>query len=280
MNCSRSKCRCVSRPGGQGCTRCHRLKQTCVSGQSIRAVNAQKNNPIARITQLESKLDGLMSLLGSGMTVNTHAATPQSPPPSTVTSTQSRPTPVTTCSGSAPSIAFEPSVDEAERYLHRFRTDMLQYFPFLHLPYDVQWMRQERPFLCLCIMAASVPSTDSKLVLGERIKQTLAQHFILDTSPGSVTVDLLLGLLAFLAWGHDYILHSSPSSLSRFTQLAMAIVFELRLNKPLPEESNMLPGFGQSQKCSTESRCPARSLEEIRAVLGCFMISSVYVYLN
>ena len=179
-------------------------------------------------------------------------------------------------SPASPAPVIEPSSEEAEECLTYFRDNMLKYFAFLHIPGEAKVLRQERPFLFLCIMAARSQSTRTKVALGERIKQILAQRVILDNDPGAINLDLLLGLLTFLAWGHDNLLHGTPASLSRFTQLAMTLVFDLRLNKPLVDESNMLPVGTLPWNCPT-SRVPARSLEERRAVLGCFVMSSMFV---
>lgn len=253
------------------------MGKACVPGASIRAVNAQKNNPFNRIAQLEGKLDGLVSLLGAERALSSQPAATALPPPSSSSSPHSALTSglESELTAGSPITAFEPSDEDAELYLNHFRDDMLQYFPFLHISSSAKHLRQQRPFLFLCIVAASAPSTHMKLALGEKIKQILAQKIILDSSKDAITIDLLLGLLTFLAWGHDYLLNSSPASLSRFTQLAMTLVFDLRLNKSPPDESNMLPGGGQSEECSTDSRRPARSLEEIRALLGCYVMSSM-----
>ncbi|CAM1508658.1 Fc.00g055060.m01.CDS01 [Cosmosporella sp. VM-42] len=123
-------------------------------------------------------------------------------------------------------------------------------------------------------MAAYSQSTQTKIALGERVKQILAQRLVLDNDPGAIDIDLLLGLLTFLAWGHDNLLHGTPLSLSRYTQMAMTIVFDLRLNKPLIDDSNMLP-IGSLPWNRPNARIPARSLEERRGVLGCFVMSSI-----
>lgn len=197
-----------------------------------------------------------------------------SPPPSNPSPPTSPD--VTASSSASPSVAFDPSPEEVELCFTNFRDHMLKYFAFLNLPADTQWVRQERPFLFLCIMATSTQSTHTKLALGDKIKQTLAQRIIIDNDPSAITLDLLLGLLTFLAWGHDHLLHGAATSLSRFTQLAMTLVFHLRLNKPLPDESNMLPVGSVVGDCALP-KGPARSSEERRAVLGCFLMSSMFV---
>ena len=64
----------------------------------------------------------------------------------------------------------------------------------------------------------------------------------------------------------------SKHSLSIFTQLATSIVFELALNKPLPKETKAL-------FCISTQKYPrpptVRTMEERRAVLGCFLITSM-----
>lgn len=301
------------RPGGGTCERCYRLNKTCLPGESLRSLNAQRNNPIARIAQLEGKLDGIVSLLGAGRPVippppqdqpiplqvlspvASHSSNISlSPGSGTCTTTGFLPAgapPSSTQTGAAHDdririTEWEPSPDEADEGLAYFRDHMLKYFAFLHISSsaDAASLRRERPFLFLCIMAASSQSTRLKLALSERIKHTLARRIFLDKNdgPGAVTmIDLLLGLLTFLAWGHDHLLHGTSASLSRFTQLAMSLVFDLRLNKPLhSEDSNMLPVGSLSDPSCADPRGPARSLEERRAVLGCFVMSSMCVSLK
>ena len=245
---------------------------------STRSLSAQRNNPVTRIAQLEGKLDGLVSLLQAGRLVTLpqsgHVLSP--PHSNSSTSLSPGPTAAVPASPASSSLAFEASSEEGDQCLSDFRSYMLKYFPIVDLSADTQWLRKERPFLFLCIMAVSSQSTQTKLALGERIKQTLAQRIILDNDPGALNIDLLLGLLTFLTWGHDHLLHNAAPSLSRFTQLAMTLVFDLRLNKPLSDESNMLPVGSLAGGCAVP-RGPARSMEERRAVLGCFVMSSMFV---
>ncbi|KAK3683405.1 hypothetical protein B0T22DRAFT_467862 [Podospora appendiculata] len=304
INCSKSKCRCITRPNEEGCVRCHRLNKPCLRGASVRRSEAQKNNPIDRIAQLEGKLDGLIHTLSTGRIVTSpvgasppgtghQSLSPQWPAgpaptaasdghgtmdgfspvavhyPATATSSQFHTTQV---------VADLPLSDlpaDVEDCLRTFCTSMLRYFPFMHLAADLGWVRKERPFLLVCICAAASKSTQTRLALGRRIKQTLADRLIL-SSHSPANLDLLLGLLTFLAWSQDVLFEETPHSLSRFTQLAMMIVFELRLNKQPAHEPNMLPldAHGVSD-AGTTSRRTEHTLEERRAVLGCFYMSAI-----
>lgn len=274
MSCSECKCKCVPRPDTQGCERCHRLNKPCLPGDSTRKRNARKKDATARIAQLEGKLDGLVDLLRPVLNAPNPGGAQPLP---TLTSIQSPyGTEASTSSSSAFSPStFRPSPEETEECLGVFRNHMLKYFPFLHLSDDVQWLREQRPFLFLCIISASSRSTQRKIALAKDIKQALAQRIILENR-GVINIDLLLGLLTFIAWGHDQLLNGTPTSLSRFTQLAMTLVFDLRLNKPPPADTWLLPGNTLTGNFSSLGST-ARSLEARRAVLACFVMSSMFV---
>ncbi|KAH8649923.1 hypothetical protein BX600DRAFT_473805 [Xylariales sp. PMI_506] len=275
-NCARSKSKCVSRPSGVGCERCYRLNKSCVVGESSRKRHARENNAIARIAQLEGKLDDLVSLLGSNPGI-VQTARPRSPsPPSSVISPFSGSLSNPLVSVTATAVGDAPPelpADEVEECVEAFRKYSLKYFPFIDLPKDIQWLRRKRPFLLLCIVASSSKDTQRRLALGKDVKQILAQKLILD-SHSVVDIDLLLGILTFLSWSQDQLLNNTPTILSRYTQMAMAIVFDLRLNKPAPEEMHMLPVNSTADNAPMGSGW-ARTLEEKRAVLACYLLSSI-----
>ena len=235
------------------------MKKSCLPANHVRALKAQRNNPTSQIAQLEGKLDGLFSILEANQALNCSSHSPR------------RAAGIHEPAGLSSLLAFALDTSPGD-CLAYFRDHMLKYFPFLQPPTDVQWLRRERPFLFLCIMAVATQSTSAKIALGEHIRNTLAQRVYIDKDPALVNIDLLLGLLAFLAWGHDHLIHRVPHRVSRYTQLAMTIVYDLRLNKPSPDDSNMLPKKGNS----TFMQAPRCSLEERRALLGCYVMSSMY----
>lgn len=239
-------------------------------GNSLRARQTQRNNSIARLDQLEGKLDNLVSILGSGGDLNSPSPGINHLSPPLSTSSTSNSLSASTVATSLASTAAPGPSDE--QHLSYFRNHLLKYFPFLHLPpeTDSHQLRRDRPFLWLCLVAAASQSTQTKLALGDRIKQEVTRRIFLDNEP-TINIDLLLGLLIFLAWGHNQLLNSNPAQLARFTQLATTLVFDLRLNKPPSDESNMLP----MSQCMNPSKGLPRSLEEKRAVLGCFVLSSM-----
>ncbi|KAH8681960.1 hypothetical protein BX600DRAFT_429860 [Xylariales sp. PMI_506] len=69
MTCVKAKSRCISRPDSESCQRCYRLSKQCSPADPLRRRTPQKPpNPNERITQLEGKVDSLVSLLQSTST--------------------------------------------------------------------------------------------------------------------------------------------------------------------------------------------------------------------
>jgi hypothetical protein len=93
----------------------------------------------------------------------------------------------------------ELSPAKAEEYLLNFRTYKSKYALFIHIPptTSAEQLRQERPFLWLCIMAVSSKSTAEHQVLGRKIHKTVAQEMVVQFERN---IDLLLGLLIFINW--------------------------------------------------------------------------------
>ena len=94
---------------------------------------------------------------------------------------------------------LEPSSDQAEECLNTFRPHMATYFPFILVPESTaaHELRRDRPFLWLCIMSVAVKSTAQQKALGREVKITMGREIIAE---GKNNIDLLLGLLVFVAW--------------------------------------------------------------------------------
>ena len=79
--------------------------------------------------------------------------------------------------------------------------------------------------------------------------------------------------------GH-YHVHDKPVIIQA-TQLAMALVGNLGLNKPPPKEPAQVMLSLNARGCPTRPFTPTvRTMEERRAILGCFLLGSVYVDLS
>jgi hypothetical protein len=95
--------------------------------------------------------------------------------------------------------AGEPSLAQAEEYFVIFKLKMLHCFPVIYLSTDMSshQLREERPFLWLCIMAVACKSTSQQVMLGDSIKTIVAQEILFH---GEKRLEFLQGLLIFSAW--------------------------------------------------------------------------------
>jgi hypothetical protein len=178
----------------------------------------------SQTARLEEKLDGLVSLLKTatratpsiesaiaavGWNFSDVVAQGSVPTPSNASNEMSMEgtsnsvsncilSPLTPASVSTPQLFpytiprdLDPSLEEAEVYLMTFRTQTLSCFPFMYIPENTpsHQLRQERPFLWLCIMVISFRTSSKMLRLGREI--------LVD---GERNIDLLLGLLVYIGW--------------------------------------------------------------------------------
>ncbi|KAF2807184.1 uncharacterized protein BDZ99DRAFT_500451 [Mytilinidion resinicola] len=293
-SCAQSKCKCIIRPVGGACDRCHRLNKQCRPIEAIRRRNP-KRPAVNKTARLEQKLDGLVSLIKSGALSSTVDISPQdmrslgnTTPRGTINMDTVTPDYIQPLGGSLLGVtdagtlenssttpttdsiraSYEPSQVEAEQYLASFRTYKSRGFPFVHIPSTTtaSHLKQERPFLWLCIMSIASNSTLQQRLLGSRIRQFIAQEMVVQLNRN---MDLLLGILTFIGWATIQT-HNKPF-LSVFTQLAISLVSELGLAKPIPKNSQMgLCGMPKLSRATTP-----RTMEERRAVLGCFLSTSI-----
>ena len=98
---------------------------------------------------------------------------------------------------------FEPSSDEAEECLKNFRPHMALYFPFIMVPEGTaaHELRRNRPFLWLCMMSVASKSSEQQKALGREVRITMGREILVE---GKNNIDLLLGILVFVAWYADF----------------------------------------------------------------------------
>lgn len=185
--------------------------------------------------------------------------------------------------------AAEPSWSQAEEYLSMFVTQKLPYLPFVYFPpgTTAQHLRSDRPFLWLCVMAVTAKSPSQRRTLCDRIRDTVAQRMVLDCYGRDL--DFLLGLMVYIAW-YD---HPSPLvrhtnshrsnqqifkrlNMTIYSQFATAVVFDLMLNQAPGGDKPSLLTILQTHPDEDPSPPRARTMDERRAVLGCFLLTSRY----
>ncbi|KAJ5085829.1 hypothetical protein N7532_010600 [Penicillium argentinense] len=284
LNCTRAKSKCILLSNGNGCERCQRLKKDCRPSPSVRKRNGRSS--ASRTAQLEAKLDNIVSLLQANggapglpadwenaTTINTarpnilpcQATNLNSTPPGI-------PSPVPSAPGDSPLVEFWKSLrispEEAEKTIRNFRTNNMRYIPFIHIPPNVtsQQLRTEKPFVWMCIMAVLTPGIDQRDILFSRITDIIHQKILVDVAP---SMDLLLGLMIFVSWTT----YTRRPFLNFYSHMVMGLVCDLGINQAVPKELSTMQAFkcavGWKQHVST-----SRTIEERRAVLGCFLLTS------
>ncbi|MCJ1387068.1 hypothetical protein MMC17_010197 [Xylographa soralifera] len=301
MQCFQAKTRCVSRQDGRGCERCFRLKNECQPSDSVRRRIAHNNKESdTQIAKLESRIDALVSVM-RGMSTDMHRVlgeqgislasaagaggtsaraansyTHKDTGPNSLTSSPS----ATSHSdgGFQPcSALYEPSADEAEHCLDLFQSRMLPCFPFIHIPptLTARQMRRDLPFLFRAIVTVTSASTHQRLIRAEELRSLLAKSVIVEHQSN---IDLLLGLLTYVAWNTEPFLNRG-CTLSHLMMMAISLVYDLRLVKPVSHDAHLVTVMTQAGSGDVDSSTddsPAQGfLDQQRAVLACFLLSSV-----
>ena len=225
-NCFRAKCRCALLADGGACERCRRLSKDCQPTHTARRTTAKTITP-SRAAQLEDKLDNLVSMLRSSQQQQQqwqqqpnhtlHYQVAQYLPSSSdgiqstaldslahavaterdgvcVHGQQARVSPTS----NGPQPGLEPWPQEADDFLAKFRT-WLPSFPFMYLPPSMTavTLRAEKPFLWLCIMSFTCTSNSQHQYLRDRVRSEISERIIINHER---SMDLLLGLVAYLGW--------------------------------------------------------------------------------
>lgn len=305
------------------CCRCRRLNKQCQPADSIRKRNGQKNQNInVRMTQLEGKLDLVVSLLQSVTNSHDSSDTLRKLLDQDIVSTQEVPLPGAAIAGLTPLVGsaaresnggtvpgssinsphaassssrspasthgphdvrlgnfaslYERSAQETQACLVHFRAYNLPSLPFIDIPPDLtmEQLRQDCPFFACAVVAAASPSVQSKTEHGKELKKLLAHECVVENRS---SLDLLLCILTYVAWGSEHFLTKSDT-LSRLMMMAISIVCDLGLDKPLPHDEHMIGQFVPDFPCpvrATRVGAGQVSLQEQRATLACFLLSSM-----
>lgn len=162
---------------------------------------------------------------------------------------------------------------ECEEYLETYRSKMVPFFPIVVIPPEMTLLhfREQRPFLWLVIRAICSKNSARQRAFWQDIRKELGRQVIVE---GMRNLDLLLGALVFAAWGY-YCIYKK-NIITADIQLALSIAYDLGLTKPAHTEPVMLNY--NAQGCPKGPSNTTRTLEERRAIIGLFLISSVLVF--
>lgn len=190
---------------------------------------------------------------------------------------------------------FQVSFEEADRLLDLYRTDYCTSFPFVTILPDMAAydLFADRPFLFRTIIQVVAPQ-DAAVQQEVKLwfRKYIADHMIIQQEK---SLELLQAILVFVAWyvwhlprpSHrhadsgaylvargDFTLHLE-SNTTNLLQLAIALVIELGLSKPPRSSVPRSQPLVDTAPSARGIGMKPNSLEEMRALLGCFYLSSV-----
>ncbi|KAJ0414484.1 hypothetical protein BJY00DRAFT_24656 [Aspergillus carlsbadensis] len=282
--CTQAKCKCLVTEQGDSCARCRRLNRECRPATRTRKVNPHRRSAAAKTAQLERRLDELASLLQGTARAPGVAATPGPTPSDSGLSSESRASNPSQQSTTQPSSSGTSRVDsrsvaaadraaEEDEILAAFRT-RLRYFPFIHIEPSAcaTDIKADSPFLWRCMVALHCKDVSRRDALHTELKEVLAKALLADCKR---SFDLLQSVLVYLSW-IGFEAQPRKVSLGPYMQMATSLVFDIGLNRPPPQYADntgsqfIKVGSGPCRPWVSLSR----TMDERRAVLGCFVICS------
>ena len=169
--------------------------------------------------------------------------------------------------------------------INDFRQHKLHHCPFVHLPTNLtaEQLHRDRPFMFRAIICVMSSSTAEKRIRASELKQVLSKAVFLQESSQqphqfSHKLDLLLGILVYIAWGWDHV--HSGNSLPRLISMAASLAGEMCSDNVMCDPT---AGLFDPKSCENlrgdntraiEMKDDSLLLERQRAILGCFVLGS------
>ncbi|PYH98989.1 hypothetical protein BO71DRAFT_3062 [Aspergillus ellipticus CBS 707.79] len=286
-NCVRAKARCAPGPSST-CERCQRMGKSCQPSPPVRKRRTVAKASTKEVQKLEEKLDGLVSILREATQGQTGlnrtaldtalerggpASYAESVSAATPAQDAAGPARTPDASGDSPGLGFslEPGDNDASLYLDRFRSSFIGNLPFLVISPSLtaRQLCQESPLLWIAIMTVASIRTTQQRAMSKRIREIFGREAYIE---GTRNMDFLLAVLVYATWDRYYSL--DKPIFTSLVQLAISILYDLGLDKPPLQDAGLMLAYDLKgiSRPSHFSRSP--SMEERRALLGCFLVSS------
>ncbi|KAI1617442.1 hypothetical protein EDD37DRAFT_219756 [Exophiala viscosa] len=162
--------------------------------------------------------------------------------------------------------------DEAALILDSYQTHMSLYFPFVAISpgQTVHELKQAKPFLFMVIMTVGCRhDVPRQTALARKARELISHKMLLG---GEQNLDLLQGLLVFIAWYH--VQAGLGPQLSNLTHLAMALMIDLGLNKAVSPRGRPALGSMGYFRASDGQNTTERTLAERRVFLGILYVTT------
>ncbi|KAL2822683.1 hypothetical protein BDW59DRAFT_163665 [Aspergillus cavernicola] len=169
---------------------------------------------------------------------------------------------------------FHEAIDTelANKLLSKYRAHKMSQFPFVIIPpeVDLATLRQQSPFLLLCILTASLEHDLAiQDALEALVRKEVADRLIVNVERN---MDLLQGLLVHAAWYH-YHWRTYHTHIYMLLQMAIMVVVDLGLDRQESFRMQVIPIEGK--EAADQARgSSAHTVAGQRALLGCYYLCS------
>ncbi|KAI2997250.1 transcriptional regulator family: Fungal Specific TF [Aspergillus niger] len=250
--CSKAKVRCDPGPT-DACQRCHRLGKECTR-QPSKPHTVKRHNVSSDVGRLEKKLDDVTSLLTASQR---YIESIGGSNPSPLSATDS-------------GLVIPPVLDEdVEKMLADFNERITRFLPFvIRSPrIGLDDLRTIKPFLNLVIPAVVCQGGSAQAAHSIRARDYWMEHMLAN---GEHSLDLLQGFLAYLGWTQTMVPAPRSTMINNYLHILEAQVINLDFHR---ENKMCTPGtvFSYLRVFNYDERMrSSRTLEELRAYLGCY----------
>ncbi|RFU26585.1 hypothetical protein B7463_g9755, partial [Scytalidium lignicola] len=289
LPCASMKAKCITKNGSSECERCQQQKRAYPVTDYD---NTLADISFTRVKQLEQKVDGLMTLLGSSQRA------PSAPEAYSTTEHFDRNLIQRTGSSDSnidfavsnvhsPRISLQDQASstelsansftsygqDAEELLRIYREEVSVYFPFVIFPSEMsaQDLAAQKPLVWkVIVIITAVQCPPMQVSLGKSVVEDIVTSLMLH---GKNSFELLQAILLYATWQHQFAIHPQVTN---FVHLAKALVANLGIDRwPSSAERRRYYFEGNISSDNHNYNALSRSTDERRALLGCLFIDSV-----
>ncbi|KAF5694349.1 cercosporin resistance protein [Fusarium denticulatum] len=277
VNCTSVKSKCLPFSSDE-CQRCNRLGKRCTYLNVVEKRKSPSSSTRTRL--LEQRLSSVLALLG-----NQAQGTPMS---GFVAQLAAGDLNLNILNGSnfgqlplSHGLTLQRTLDivdrgfvslaEAQNLLDNYRNKAIEHFPFVPLSPEttVASLRSNKPFLFMCIMATmKFDNCSIQHQISEEIKNQAHQRVLMQSES---TLEILQGLLIYLAWYQYFFISYEKQQIIPIAQLCVSLVQNLGLDQ---NPGNMRRKVDLGPDETAPGRKAARSAEQLRALLGTYCTAS------
>ncbi|KAJ5296100.1 hypothetical protein N7508_010921 [Penicillium antarcticum] len=286
LTCAKAKVRCSPEADGP-CQRCRRLGKEC--GNQLPGAHRRPKKlgtSSSDVAILEAKLDRMVAMLAASERTARERVEADSTPRSYSAREES---------------AASPGDTDSQLLMEVFMNRMLPLFPFVVISAHVtaEDLRRDKPFLYMNIAMIACPNAIRQREIADAMQEYVAEHIIIK---GEQSLDLLQGLLVNVTWfttvsrfprGTAWCENNSDTTrfetdarhvmrntaqVDNFVHLLVAQSVGLGLNQEPAYQKNLnYPLTYIRETMQGDIHNPIRTLEERRAYLGCYYMTTMYV---